>query len=84
VSEALAAPRCPDEQGEASSVVTTDTSQVDDGLAMVMTEEDMEIAIADLLQSAGCTYEELKEQSRTGFRSPAAHQAWVFLRGLEY
>jgi hypothetical protein len=70
--------------GEASSVVATDTSQVDDGLAMVMTEEDLEYAVADLLQSTGYTYEEIKEQSRTGFRSPAAHRAWVFLRGLEY
>jgi hypothetical protein len=65
-------------------VVTSAKSSVDDDRVIVLTEEDLEIAVANLLRDTGCTYEELKEQSRTGFRSPAARRAWVFLRGLEY
>jgi hypothetical protein len=51
--------------------------------SVIASVEDLEQAIANSLRAAGCTYEELREQARTGaFRSAAARRSWVVVRGL--
>jgi hypothetical protein len=66
-----------------SLVVAPAVPPVDDGSVIVATVEDLEEALANALRIAGCTYEELREQARTGvFQSAAAHRAWPVVRSI--
>ncbi|MBF6298223.1 hypothetical protein IU459_11795 [Nocardia amamiensis] len=49
---------------------------------MIAGPKDTEIAIKNALRRAGCTFDELAEQARTGqFRSLRARLAWVAIGG---
>jgi hypothetical protein len=54
-----------------------------DDVVTEATADDLHQAWLNALRVAGCSYEELADQARTGaFRSPAAHRAWPILRSL--
>lgn len=58
------------------------TAVIEPGAVLIAGPEDTKLAIANALRRAGCTFDELAEQAKTGrFESLRARLAWIAIGG---